>query len=453
MPKRKTYTGKPLEELAAEEETLSGEIRQKIEQGRSWLGTPTLNYNYILKIFELADHYHIGEEAFFKMLKKMSAETETGISDLITQYDNPQDMPRGNEKYLFLPQAEYIINSFSPGSDLNRQFEECMDYLKSHLHTLFQSNPEPNLKTFFQQLWELCTGQQCTEGPPSRGLIPSESIHEYDQQYTTTCVPMVLTRIIKKIIELLFYYNTKGKNLGNYRFCNNPCFKDIYKINNVFIMQYLNNPPSKEGFERQCKYLFYLTQKCFEKFKDIDNICELFMYIYIHFYLFMFIISLLDSYLRDIPCDSVSCRLTFTSIIHNEEDLTTKGGLDDDTVFSICKKLEQQLFLIPPSEIIQNEMSEEGKKLCYAKYRTLRLHEETIEKICNYTPLSYIPIEVRSMLDQLFGVVNTGQPTMSTHYFQTYEMGIWQKLNNDSDPEVLVNDKLRADEGAIPRDH
>jgi hypothetical protein len=425
------------EDLVSEELLLPEELKTKIQEGRRWLEADnTLSYKHILKIFELAQLYKfddtIDEEIFFKLFLRMANEKEIGIPQLINEIEDYTNMPSGNEKYIFIFQAYYIIDLFSKDENLNSEYQRCMKYLNTNLWSLFEpnTNPNPKPKHFLQKIWELCTGQHCSKEEEKEELkeeVYEEEIHEYDQQYTTLCVTVVLTKKIKNIIELLFY-TTCGKYLGKYKIYKSPCFKDIYKINNVFIMQYLND------YDKQCKYLFYLAKKCFEKFKGIENICELFMYIYIHFYLFMFIISLLDSYLRDIPCDSISCRLTVSSIIRGEKDLTTEGGggLCDKVIFSICEKVKEQLFVIPPSEIIQLEDSEELKLQCYEKYRMFGLSPAIIKKICDYTPLIYIPPEVRTMLDVLFGVITSrGQPSILIHYFQRVkETGIWYKRNS-----------------------
>ena len=432
------------------EALLSEEEEKKIRYARTRFGVDERSVNNIdiLKILELIEQYNIDEEKFFKMLKKISAFDDIPISVLIEQYYNPQSMPTGNEEIIFVFQAEYIIGLFTKDPKLNHEFIKCMDYLERNLNPSFEPNqkPTPDPKTFFQKFWEFCMGTQCTNqeeeeeeedvSPPSRGLLPSVSTHKYNQEYSTTCVPMVLTRNIKKIIELLFYYTTEGKNLGDYRFCDSPCFKDIYKINNVFIMQYLKE------YDKQCKYLFYLAMECFKKFRGTENIYQLFMYIYINFYLFMFIISLIDSYLRYIPCSDMGCRLTFDSILRNEKDLITEGGLCNQAIFSICKKLEEQLFSMSPSEIIGIETSEDAKSECYKKYKSLP--PETRQKICDYTPLSYIPDDVISMLDELFETIKLrGQPNILTHYFQIYNHnGFWIWVKRDISKEDISKENI-----------
>ena len=379
----------------------------------------------------------------FGAIKKIQVQHQIWCRDIIDKIDNYRNV--GKEETIFIfqaVQAQYIIGLFTEDGELNLKFTECMKYLQDNLHSSFEPNVQTVFKpkTWFQQIIELCTGQQCSQKAPAQHTEPDDtepddsllrkvSRHKYNQEKTTICTTMVLTRIIKKIIDLLFYTNTGGKHLGNHRFCDNPCFKDIYKISNVFIMQYLYSTPNIfGGYERQCKFLFYLAKECFNKFKSIP-LCELFMYIYIHFYLFMFIISLLDSYLRYIPCSRIGCRLTFMSILHDEKDITTEGGLCNGTLFQLCDKLKKNFFRLPPSKIIEDENREQAKTECYEKHNSLP--PETIQKICDDTPLSYLPVEVVSMLDELSIVLNlSGTPTMSTEYFERGKSGIWEKLNN-----------------------
>lgn len=434
---------------------------QQIEDGRVWLGLKVdaqFDSNYILKVFELSERYGFDPKTLFGAIKKIQDQQEIWCKYIIDYIDDYQNV--GKEETIFLfqaVQAHHIIDLFTEDDELNRKFTECMKYLQDNLHSSFEPN-QPNVqtvfkqpdvfKTWFQQIFELCTGQQCSQKAPAQHTEPDDtepddtepdkplsslsrqlSNPEYNQEKTTICSIMVLTRNIKKIIDLLFYTNTGGKYLGNHRFCDNLCFKDIYKISNVFIMQYLySTPKDSGGYERQCKFLFYLAKECLKKFKSIP-LCELFMYIYIHFYLFMFIISLLDSYLRYIPCSRIGCRLTFMSILHDEKDITTEGGLCDGTLFQLCNKVATNFFTLQPSKIIEDENSEQAKTECREKYN--EQPEDTLQKICDETPLSYFPLPVISMLGKLSSVLNlSGTPTISTEYFERGNSGIWKKLNN-----------------------
>jgi hypothetical protein len=161
----------------------------------------------------------------------------------------------------------------------------------------------------------------------------------YNQQVIENCGVITFSNLIMKIIQMLYFCKTKGKILGGILLDNTSCLQHIFTMNNIFIIQQFN-------YERQLLYLWYLSEKYFSKCKEKhhDLTLELFFYyIYINFYLFMFIVSYIDDYLK-INDSRPACGLNpFNVCIFDEE--ITKRGLVVDYLHFLMKEYVSYLLI------------------------------------------------------------------------------------------------------------
>jgi hypothetical protein len=248
-------------------------------------------------------------------------------------------------------------------------------------------------------------------------LIRQVSVGYFNQQSIGNCSYMVLTRLIIKIIEV-FYFSLTGQSLASVKISNNRYFQYIFTINNVFIMQYLGT------YEKQTRYLTYLTHKYFEPIsRSEEDITEndLFVYIFIRFYLFMFILSLTDDLGKIISPDSdlppPSCSLSYHEACIDPKSLA-KRGIDYVSYYNLCNTLINHLFpthtkailLNVPEYLINYYTSEQAFQYCASKYPLLSKEEQI--RICGISPLKYIPPKIISdFLNPLFNLIISQNPS------------------------------------------
>jgi len=270
-------------------------------------------------------------------------------------------------------------------------------------------------------------------------LTRQVSVGYFNQQSIGNCGYMVYTRIFMKIIEV-FYFSLTGRPLTSVKINNNPYLQYIFTINNVFIMQYLGT------YEKQTRYLAYLTHKYFDSIsRSEESITEndLFVYIFIRFYLFMFILSLTDDISKIISPSSdapwPSCPLSYNEACLDPNSLA-KRGFDMDIGYNLSNTLinllfpthiDSRLFNVP-EYLITNYTSEEAFQYCLSLYPSSLSSEEKIRR-CGISPLKYIPSDVISgFLNPLFNLIISQNPSDKRN---VVKMLSYTRISNDIDDE------------------
>jgi hypothetical protein len=255
----------------------------------------------------------------------------------------------------------------------------------------------------------------------SSSLSREISIGFFDQQSIGNCSNMVMTRIFIKMIEVIYFFIT-GKLLGQIKI-NNKMFQNIFTINNVFIMQYLGT------YEKQTKYLAYLTNK-YSKYFTEEEKRNLFVYIFIRFYLFMFILSLTDDKARYI-CSSMNCRLIYPEVCIARKDISNRG-LNLKNIYTISNTLTHELFPNTsmeniPGDLIEKSESVENVKTSQTMQQSSKkgLSVKEADRICTKSPLKYIPPEVISyFLNPLFNLLSE-KTKIKMEAYENYVSGKW----------------------------
>ena len=386
----------------------------------------------------LATKYGINDEDFANNIKELASLKNISIEEALEMVKNNEKIltvsieERGSHIWALFFEANYIINIYFVERGLLDQYTICVDYLNRHIGFIFIPN-KVKTKTFYQKVWSFFY----KEVPE---LKRQHSVHFFNQQDIDMCTSMVLTRLVIKLIDLLYFCNTNGKFLGNIKIYINEELKYIFTINNVLIMQYL----SKYGHVAQYKYLFYLAFQHIHSFPEFQgNICQLFMYIFIHFYLFMFILSFIDNYIRIIPCTSIKCRLTYDAVCHDRDAIIDRG-LQSTQLTIVSQLMITELFKIRvnnPQKMISEQNTQPVIQKCLEIYGKpgYGLSQEEITQICNSTPLQYIPIEVITLyFNPLFNLILGSSPSI--------EFTLYDRIVNDDD-SVVWQSKINLDNG------
>jgi len=390
--------------------------------------------NEVNLILATAERFNIEHLLLIGILDKITTETGMTIIEAIRAINTNTtllsiDIEKENiHSYKLIFEAQYIYErGFIDETKYRLQYEPYLkEYLKSFDEvedttmvddsSAFEESSAVKNPSIFSKIMALFTDsrfgnamlQEEKEGEEGKGKKSSSisreiSIAYFNQQSIGNCSNMVMTRIFIKIIEVLYLFIT-GKLLGKIKI-NNQSFQYIFTINNVFIMQYLGT------YEKQTRYLAYLTNKYKKYFKGITE-NDLFVYIFIRFYLFMFILSLTDDIARFI-CSSMNCRLTYPEVCIEPED-TSNRGLNLKNIYTISNTLTHQLFPNTsmeniPGKIIENSESDEmiDTSKMAQKSSSKKLHGKAEERVCSNSPLKYIPDEViSSFLNPLFNLLS-----------------------------------------------
>ena len=317
--------------------------------------------------------------------------------------------------------------------DYGHELNYCIEYLRGNISRVFRRTSHTNIFEKIMIFFGL--SRKTCEVDVVKMCIWNDIFTFYDQQNVGNCVFIVNTRLTIKIIELIYICKT-GNFLGNIEILNIVCMKNIFTMNNIFIMQFLGDEDS------QLKFIFFLAKENY-----VDgwgyNLCEFFMYIYIYFYLFMYILSVLDDMLKRMStdfCKRVDCRLTYTSLIPqcgDTHDLETRS-ISTTLEYSLIDRYINVLFTTQPSVLIATQLREgqgdEGQgsiiQNCIENLTSIGLDENSIRKICIDSALNYIPENVKTFLDSLWGIIRPERP-ITFEKFVTFEI-----INRAGDREV-----------------
>ena len=396
-----------------------------------------LDVNVYYESLFLARKFKIDDEDFFKAVLELSQSKEKTIEealDLIKNYQKILSIPieqRNSHIWALFLEANHVIHNIIVNPEMNTHYYSCLEYLYQNISSIFIPN-KVKTKTFYERVWSFFN----KEVPQI--IRRQHSVHFFNQQDIDMCTSMVLTRLVIKLIDLLYFCNTNGKFLGNVKIYINEQLKYIFTINNVFIMQYLKD------FDKQCKYLFYLAYQNIPFFPEFQsNICELFMYIFIHFYLFMFILSFIDNYIRIIPCTAIKCRLTYASVCRDRDAIIDRG-LQSTQLTIVSELIIDRLFQIRennPEMMIHEQINPSVRQKCLEIYGKYGLTEVVLGEICNSSPLQYIPPEVITLyFNPLFNLILLGSEI-------DIEFTLYDRITND-DGGVVWKSKINLETGA-----
>lgn len=342
----------------------------------------------------------------FKKIKGLNND-----DNIISQMENLNPI-YGTEPYL---QTQLTVATVWDGVAATYRFINSQDYkenfqtingmLEANLLNLFSPIPSPD-PNIFQRIYELfrgtCQPPQCN----TCDTISYDPFLYYSQQNIGNCLFISYARLIIELIHLLYTCVTNGRILGEIQIPILNCLQ-IFTVSNIMIMMSL-------PYDKQSAFLFFITCKYYESKGStigITHISQLYNYIYIHFYLFMFILCYLEDSILGTSYKK-PCEFTPGALCSDTDGIINRGAtiLDHLPIFT---ESTFNLFTLQLTQTIQTRLA-----------------------LSPTSPLKHIPPYVLDFITRLMGTLASGLDTILYTVYYWDKKHWWRNMWNNKESAI-----------------